>query len=163
MMSESRFRQVMAGTTTVAKKVYEAIPASDQWGYQQIVAEVSRLGYGIDYRTIQGCINSLIQAGLVQETEKGMFRRQPIRPKTEPTSDQMATTQPTQPTGQAAQKDAIDILGSIADKLRSLSKTTSSLADEVDKAALDISEQISMKEAGADKLKQLKELLKELA
>lgn len=163
MMSESRFKQVMAGTTAVAKKVYEAIPTSDQWNHQQIVAEVARLGYGVDYRTICGCINSLIQAGLVQETAKGMFRRHPIRQKTDTTIENM--TQPTQQKAaeQAAHRDAIDVLGAIADKLRSLSKTTQSLADEVDKAALEISEQISIKEAGADKLKQLKELLKELA
>lgn len=166
MMSESRFTQVIAGMTAVAKKVYEAVPSSDQWSHQQIVTEVKRLGYGIDHHTIKGCINSLIQAGLVQETAKGMFRRQPVRPKTETTNEEMAATQEIQPVkaaDRAAHKEAIDILGGIADKLRNLSKATQSLADEVDKAGLDISDQIAMKEAGADKLKQLKDLLKELA
>jgi hypothetical protein len=85
MMSQARFNRIDSGLTSTARKVYNAVPLQESWSAQQIVAELKRGGVTHNFAIIVGCLNSLIQAGIVRETDKGMFCREPIKAGTNTT------------------------------------------------------------------------------
>lgn len=78
-VSYARYKSLMAGMTSAAKKVYEAVPMQDQWSTAQVLAELKRADVGIDYRVVAGCLDTLVKAKLVRETGKDSFQRESVR------------------------------------------------------------------------------------
>lgn len=188
MLNQKRHEIRLKNMSAIARRVYEAVPAMEAWGASFIQSELNRTGCstGRDFRTLQGCLSSLVEAGLVLEPERGVFKRAPIR--LDPTDEQpeeedmktaqAAKTNPHQQQdtlahlaqlGQDAKNGAARVFA-IAQKAEELGKDLKSVVAElnalskaIDAAALDIEEQKSSAVADADKLKQLQTLLKSLA
>ena len=84
MMNHVRFEMIHRGQTSVAQKVYEAIPIAEAWSLSQINSELGRCGSSITYRVVEGCIKALVESGIVIETplRSQHFTRTPVRSKT---------------------------------------------------------------------------------
>lgn len=108
--------------------------------------ELHRKNSGMnDARVILGCINTMVDAGVVVESPKSKFQRVEVKSK--------AIKEPMK----VAKQDtsAIDRLSVIAQKLREL-------AQDMESAALDLAEQVEKNEADTTKMRQLQALLKSL-
>ena len=66
-LNANRFKSLYEGLTTTARKVYESVPALEQWTIDQIIREMVRKNERADKRTVQGTLNSLKESGLVVE------------------------------------------------------------------------------------------------
>lgn len=160
-MTPEKQKQKLSGQTTIAQKVFQAVPVAEAWTAAQISTALNRAtGSRMDQHTLQGCLRALAEAGLVRATEHGvLYQRTPVSaaPATSPKTKEVTVTQPSPPatTQPAAPASAIDLLGSLSQKMRAL-------ADEVDAAALALEEEQSRSTEGAAKLKQLKALLSEV-
>lgn len=167
-MNESKFEQAHRGLSTVAKKVLDATPVDEAWNAPAISAVLRRRGIGgADSRITMGCLNTLVNAGLVVEPKKGEFRRVCVRVKpkqSESLFKEPATTmeiamqkaeQPEAATPQSAASDPIDKLSAFAARLRDL-------ANDMERIALDLAERAEKNEAETAKMRQLQALLKSL-
>ena len=171
-MSQSRFDAIFSGQTSIAKKVYEAVPIAESWNARKIMTELSRLGISQDQRTVTGCLENLRKSGLVNEFLKGEFRREPIKevvlkaeagkakevsvitlPK--PTIAPSAVAHP-------ADLSPMDILGALAARAANLASMANDLSSDISDAAVEIQQHIENNDADTQKLKQLQSILKSI-
>lgn len=168
-MSQTRFDAIFSGQTSIAKKVYEAVPIAESWTTRKIMAEMQRLGISQDQRTVAGCLENLRKSGLVNELMKGEFRREGIKEigikaveqkEKEPAVVTIAkppiailTTAPLSP---------MDILGALAVRAANLAGMASELASDISDAAIDVQQHIENNDADTKKLKQLQSILKSI-
>jgi hypothetical protein len=163
MMSQARFQAMYSGMSTIARKVYDAVPIAAHWNPGQVVGELSRTGSNIEYRTVAGCLSSLIDAGLVQEPVKGYFCREPVREKLPPPKkDPMKPTAPAPAVTPAAPTSPLDRLGALSVRVAGMAQSLKELASDIGDAAIDIEAQIETSQADMHKLKQLQAILKSL-
>lgn len=164
MISSARFKQIHNGMTALAQKVYAAVPISEPWSTSYIHSEMLRNGGSTkDFRTVAGCLNSLIEAGLVLEPVRGTFIRSQVKEK--PTNTVTAETlkEPMSSTPTAKiEKSPVAILSGIAGRAKAASEVLRKLADDIETAALEIEENNTARDADISKLKQLQQLLKGL-
>jgi len=166
MISQTRFKQVHNTLNAPVKKVYEAVPASEVWTSNQIIGEVSRLGYSMrDSKAIIGCLDTLKRQGLIQEPERGSFIRIEVKETT--TLDKFLDetkekTMAAKPVTQTKQSN-LDRLFSLSEKANGLAAQMKSVATELENVALEIEAEIQENSTSSQKLKQLQELLKGLA
>lgn len=161
MQSIARHEERIRNMSAIAQKVYNAVPASEPWSMTRIHAEMQRLGGSSrDSRIVQGCLNSLKDAGLVEEPARLVFIRSAVRPDkplqetAKPTTEKVEKTMSLSPAKQPRTPMAI---------LTDLAARCKALADDIETAALEIDEHVTAKGADADKLKQLQALLKGLS
>lgn len=180
-MSPKRFQALYNAQTSIARRVYDAVPISDAWTVHQVLRELDRVGLPIrDYSKLEGCLNSLCQTGLVDEPEKGKFRRAKVAPlKIAAVSSQPETTQdepapemskPTitvKPAPAAAPAEAkkhtnpLERLDELAKRARAAAATLTNLADEIDTVALEIEEEFEANAKAGEKFRQLQALMRE--
>ena len=170
MLTKSKVKAILSGQTVAAQKVYEAIPVAQSWETTAIVTEVHRLGYGLDYRTIAGCINTLIRAGLAREIGKGNFIREKVKPDAEPCEPiKNVPSLVSIPTGDAmlmqvkpTEKTAIDRLLELSIKATAIAKQVQELAAEISDCAVVVETQMNTESEEIKKLRTLREVLKNL-
>ncbi len=172
-MSLSRFNATYSGLSSVAKKVYEAVPIAQNWTHQQIIAELHRAGKQIERNVLSGCLNTLIRAGLINEDSKGCFIREEVRQATKPISvnqepDMPSKNSNTSPSTSASSArvtvplagvpttaakptpvlSPLDRFGALAARCAVLAGQIKALASDISDAAVDVQEQ--MDAGGAD-------------
>ena len=168
-MNQQKFDAVYRGMTIQAKKVYDAIPIQEGWTPAQIMGELRRRNISMtDKHVVLGCINSMIDSGLIVESPKGVFRREPVRPKFE---QQEQLPEPTPPAKEPepmsktpAPAPAKDVPPSIdpITRLSALAINLRALAAELESAAVDLAMQFEQNDAETEKMRQLKSILKSL-
>lgn len=163
MTTDRRIQQSMQGATAVALKVLSAVPISEPWSREQIVAELRRTGHVGAVQVVHGCLDNLRGRGLIKEPSAGLFIR--VQPRARLSIDQPdeeAMTEPKPPSGAApmAQSSAPhDPMATLADLAARLRK----MAEAVEDLALDVQQQMDSIRADGEKLRQLRELLKGMA
>ena len=167
MISQTRFKQVHNTLNAPVKKVYEAVPASEPWTSNQIIGEISRLGYSMrDSKAIIGCLDTLKRQGLIAEPERGSFIRIEVKETTtfdkfiEETKEKTMAT--SKPVTQIKQSN-LDRLINLSEKANGLAAQMKAMATELENVALEIEAEIQENSTSAQKLKQLQELLKGVA
>ncbi|MFM0243797.1 hypothetical protein [Paraburkholderia sediminicola] len=122
----------------------------------------------MDFKILQGCINSLKDSALIRETSRGMFQRVEVKekleepmPRTElakstiaPITDRTLATAPT--------KTPIEILSEISARVVALNGELKKIASDIETAAIVIEEGMAENEENLGKLKQLQSILKSL-
>jgi hypothetical protein len=84
-LNVTKYEQTLKQQTAIAQKVFAAIPKSEAWTARKIYAELRRLDAKVrDVRLVEGCINTLIESGLVNEHPRGHFIRTPVRQESKP-------------------------------------------------------------------------------
>lgn len=165
-MSQSRFDQIFTGQSSIAKKVYEAIPIAESWSVRNVMAELARQGTNQDQRTVMGCIDGLKRAGLVNELVRGEFRREGIKAEPAKTITMKAVKAEIPVPQIVVPMDIVapmDILGSLAARAVALGDMAKQLADDIGDAAIEIQQQIETSDADTKKFRQLQALLKGIA
>ena len=159
-MNQQKFDALFRGISEQAKKVYDCVPIADAWKPAQIMTDLHRKNISMnDYRVVMGCINTMIDAGLIVEGPKGHFKREGIKPKQADeidlhsrvkTNKEASMTKPT-----PAKPGPLDLLGDFASRLRAL-------ANDAESIALAIASQTETNDAETAKLRQLQALLKSI-
>lgn len=161
-MNQAKFDKEHRGLSAIAKKVFDATPLAQAWSVMAIGSEMRRIGScGIESRTTLGCLNTLIDAGLVVEVTKGNFKRVEVRtpePSKVSPIQQLKEDQPMIANAieiEKSESTPIDRLSSFAMRLRAL-------ADDMENTALDLADKAEKNEAETAKMRQLQALLKSL-
>jgi hypothetical protein len=172
MLTEQKADTRLTHLSTIAQKVFAAVPAQEVWSLSYIQSEMSRTGSsGRNAHIVQGCLNSLIEAGLIIEPARGTYQRAPVRAPKPPSPT--TATQPTtmaEPTTAKPRSNAtapaiekatpIAILSRVANNARALAIQMRAIADDIETAALEIEEAFTASAADSQKLRQLQALLK---
>ena len=174
-MRQSKVNAMLMNGTTVAKKIYEAVPIIEPWSIGQICAEVARLELIAKptMSIVQGCLNSLKENKLVRETSSQHFIRTPVTSeKPEKKVNPMLTTlnlvsprqtlQLPKAEGTEMNKNPLDLLGNLSDEAKTLSKKMMELSSKIDEVAVEIDELLNNQSEDKENLQQLRELLKKI-
>jgi hypothetical protein len=172
-MQQAKFDSIHRGLSSIAKKVFEGVPIAEPWSASQIHNELTRLQIcGCDLRTVTGCLNTLVEAGLAEEPQRGAFIRAQIRQKAPAptiklvpslTKEPEMKPQPVATSNAPAETDPIDRLSGIAARVITVAETLRALASDIETAAIEIADRSEKRNDETKKLRQLQELLKSLA
>lgn len=178
-MTPSKFQLILNGQTNTAKKVYQAVPMQEAWSSARIHQELLRIneGGGRDIRVTAGCLKALKEAGLLKEPERGEYMRLDIRTPRPPRMVTFADQEQQQetievqampiiainPTKTQQKPSPMELLAALASRSKELGRLASSLEADIEAAAITIEDYIANEAANSAKLKQLQELLKNLA
>lgn len=166
-------KEILQQQTTAAQKVYEAVPIEEAWTDKQICSELMRRQISVDFRIVAGCLNTLIDAGLVKEPRQKHFIRvkirehivKPMQPK-EP--EPMATQLPNMPViargthASAKTLSPLDRLEALSKRAAMIQKMAKELADDIATAAVEIQSQLETSDEKVKKARQLVTLMREL-
>lgn len=184
MLTPIRARKLLSGQTTLAQKVFEAIPIGEAWSATQIKGELDRQGKALSttISQIHGCLYHLVGSGLVCEPSTGLFQSKVKLPaqriskevnmtaQATPavTTESLAAAQAAAPVTCPIQKtlerlaalsteviDATDVARQTLGKLTRLGK-------EIEDVAIAITLDREQSAKRMDKLEQLQKLMREL-
>lgn len=175
IMTPAKQRAAMQGQSGIALKVYEAVPIQEIWNLARIVTTLThQTASRVDPHVVRGCLGKLVAGGLVRETVEG-FQRIKVREQTPPQPPEPRQrpplalanpeihTMPDPAPPRSPDSPALDILASIAQRLREQSAALAQTAADLETAALRIEESNTQNAANLATLKQLQTLLKGLA
>lgn len=152
----------MSGQTSLAQRVYEAVPMLEPWHRTKVLAEFSRLsGTTPHAQAVYACLGDLTEAGVIKERASNTYARVAVRESEranqcdqhEESKEEM--TQNTSKPAPALGNAAFTALAGIATKLRAL-------ADEVESAALDADAALQQAGTESKKLAELRSLLQSI-
>ena len=165
-----KFKGIYNGLSSVQKKVYGAVPIAEAWDTTKIKIELARTSSIVETRILMGCLNGLIACGLVKEYQNGTFQRVPIDAKTEALIEDGAEQQgdhEEEPMTEAQMKkqsaaDPIEKISKLTEKCKGILEMLKELASDIDTVAIEVQESFTEQGKGAEKLKQLQQLLKSI-
>jgi hypothetical protein len=165
-VNQSKFDSVYREMTVQAKKVYDCIPIAESWNPAQIMGELHRRNISMsDKHVVMGCINSMIDAGVINEVERGMFKREAVRPKCEIKEIEVINKPKEIEVKQNALANS-EKMGTVSDGpiyiLSTLASRLRVLAIDIDNAAISLAEREEKTHGETEKLRQLQALLKSL-
>lgn len=166
-MKQAKFEQLIQGHTGIAKKVYESVPIIERWSIAQIMQYMkTKTGSTADARIVHGCLNSLVDAGLIREEGKNAYARVPVEEKPKEVLIMKPVAVSTNATEPQKKVPAIDLLGGIASDVSAISVEFSArlkrIAKSIEDAALSIESERESNHESVEKLRQLQSLLKSL-
>lgn len=171
-MSAKQAAGKRANLTSIAAKVLGCVPIGEVWSNRQISAELYRQGTQVSPRIVDGCLRSLVDDGLVMEPRPMEFKQAATlhKPSSAP-AEVMEFAQTTRKpeavrmsvvakTTAPPEAKPIDILAGLASRAATLAKQVSALAEDIENAAITITDSITAAERDSEKLRQLQSLLK---
>lgn len=159
-MQQGKQQSALRGQTSLAKKVYEAVPIEDYWQPEQIHNELIREGKNISRSAVIACLHTLAEAKLIRQ--KGtQFQRAAVKSSTikvvNVKESEEQKTYSIKPASSPTDKLAI-----FSNKIRAQAATLNLLADEIDDAVLEVEGLMQATGARNEKVLQLQALLAEL-
>lgn len=166
-MNFAKFEAKHKSLNSQLKKVFDATPMNEPWAATAISAEMRRVGTGgADSRATLGCLNNLVEQGLVVEVNKGFFQRIQVKEKQQATKSRPVEVETPSKEHEMQQKPVIASAPAPAmnpiDKLSKLAVRLRDLANDMESAALELAEQAEKNEHETAKMRQLQALLKSL-
>lgn len=165
-MKKSKFNGIYNGLSSVAKKIYEAIPIQDEWDLTKVIAETKRVFPSIgDHKMIMGCVNTLVRSGLVLEINGRVYRRAKIDflEGKEMQKDNVIKNEIDTKAVTPNKLTPLEKIGSLQKIAARLAADAKELLEAIDTVAIEVDEQFSARDEESKKLKQLQQLLKSLA
>ena len=172
-MNEFRFNALMGGQTALARRVYQAVPAAERWGDTKILSEMARLGMPPPSKNVlQACLIALQDSGLIAGSVGSGFIRVTVhRAESKQKSVVTCTTateeieMPTNQTQSVAattvtQPEPLEIIAALASRVAKSIADLRAISDDLEEAALRISDQMERHNEDTKKLEQLRALLK---
>jgi hypothetical protein len=162
-MNQEKAVAIEKGLSNIARKVLEFVPINEPAKLSQIVSDMGKTGSRPDYQIVNGCLSSLIKAGLVKEPMSGLYMRVYVKPKLVSVKTEKETEIPApEPVAEPVPSSALDRLAQVSAKIKALAQTVTDLAREIDDVALEVHADIQNVNADHAKLSQLKNLLKSI-
>lgn len=158
-MKAERAAAKLQGQTSLAQKVYDAVPILEAWSTYQIHAELRRQGSHMDRTVLDGCLGQLVASKLIKRvgTKPYSYSREPIsheRPKMTLIVKKQEAPAPT-PEIQVVSVDPMGKLANLASDLRRMANSLEEVAIEIEQLRAEDKDKLS-------KLHQLQTLLKGL-
>jgi hypothetical protein len=157
-MQALRLETNLRNQTPEAQKVYKCVPLNKPWTATDIRKEWMRTMPPVDLKIIAGCLYSLKEMGLVEEHEKGEWTRVPL-----PTGADISVIHQVQKEDRTltvrekpASNDPMALIADITNRMKGL-------IEELDDAAIAVTEMLKESERKSEQLTQLKALLKGIA
>jgi len=136
-MNQKRLKRILESQTAIAKKIYEFVPIQEFWSVRQICTEIHRATQAsVDMRIVNGCLNSMQEAGLIKRQGNNDYRRIEITDEHDEAPPEkeapiMSAPKPVQRTPAPKSVEPDVTIGNLAKRLRDL-------ADEFDEVALEV-------------------------
>lgn len=166
-ITESRQLQLLAGQSSIARKVFEFVPIQEAWSTHDIHnASVTAHATGVSSYAVRRALGELKDAGLIREPVGGKFQRDAA---TQKTKKEPVMTQVAKPTVVAIKKPegALDVLAGLSGEVVNLSDEFSrrmkAMAARIEEVALSVAAEQESNAEALGKLKQLQSLLKGMA
>lgn len=156
-MTPAKFKAALESVNAVARKVFDHTPIQESWPVNKIIGAMVTAGTTrVDLRTAEGCIERLKDAGLVKETDRGLFQRVVPRERETITlpSSVVAAVADDAPAPQAL------ALGDLSAILRARATDLLKLADDIDNEALRVEERVEAAEQRVAKFREFTNLIK---
>lgn len=148
-MQHARAMNILSGQSNLARRVFAAVPIQAFWTVQEISVEMHRLeNHKLNKGEIMGCLRTLVDAGLVNETASLTFRSN-VKPQKESASVIPKTLAPS---------EQMSLMDRIAIKAQAMRM----LADDLEMLGLEAEEAIKAASADSEKLKQFQLNLKQM-
>lgn len=148
-MQFGRAQNILSGQSNLARRVFAAVPIQAFWTVQEISVEMHRLeNHKLNKGEIMGCLRTLVDAGLVNETASLTFRSN-VKPQKESASVEPKTLAPS---------EQMSLMDRIAIKAQAMRM----LADDLEMLGLEAEEAIKAASADSEKLKQFQLNLKQM-
>ena len=162
-MTPAKFDIAMQSQTGIAKKIYECVPIQQAWQTFQISHALKNMtGSQADVRVVQGCLNDLVESGLVRETQGRYYQRVKVEEKQKPKELKMPAPKEAKPAVEAAPSGPIEVLGALSAEIVGMAEHMKKLARRVEDAALAIEQARESDSESTEKLRQLASLLKSM-
>lgn len=165
-MTPAKCEIAMQRQSGIAKKVYDCVPVQEAWQAFQIMQALKKMtGSQADVRVVQGCLNDLVESGLVRETGRRFYQRVQVEEKEKQPEIKMPVAQK-KPELKATEIKSpsapLEILGELSSEIIGMAEHLKALARRVEDVALAIEQERESSSESLDKLLQLKSLLKGL-
>ena len=170
-MNEVKQQQLLAGQTSVARKVFGVVPMQEAWTIAAIHGVLKRSGASsAAIRDVAESLGSLRDSGLVREMGSGNFQRvaittKPIKPKSEQVMPLEAKQ--TVLSIKKAESGALDALAMLSSEVVGLADEfglrMKKLAERIEEVALTVEAERESNAETIGKAKRLQELMKEFA
>ena len=162
-MTPAKQEILMQGQTGIAKKVYECVPVQESWQTFQIVQALKNMtGSQADVRVVQGCLNDLVDAGLIRESQRRFYQRIQVEEKPKPKEVKMpaAQSKAEQPAIPAKPANTMEILGELAAEVVGMAEHLKRLAARVEDVALIVEQERESSAKSMEQYRQLRALIK---
>lgn len=173
-MNTAKLRATEAALTGMVKKVLGFVSTEEVRSIAQVCGAMhNETGSRPDQRVVSGCLNTLVERGMVKEPQKGHFLRIADEKKPEPkvlpepasaVIRMMPALQVSTPAHDFGLQDgdAMDRLAGIAKRLGGIADVVRNLVSDLEDVALDVETKMHKINTDTAKLRQLQELLKSL-
>lgn len=166
-MSESRVVQLLAGQSSIARKVFPHVPIQESWSAHDIqIAALTANATSVAVHAVRRALNEMKDAGIIREPTGGRFQRDAYSAK--PAKEivmPVATKEPVVAI-KKPEVQALDALASLSAEVVALSDDISArmkrLAGRIEEVALSVEVEREGNAEALGKLKQLQSLLKSL-
>lgn len=159
MLKLSKHREALNAQTSVARKIYDVVPAAEPWPVGQICGELKRTGSTYNHAVVTACLLALCDHGLVKKIGE-KYQRVPVQaPATMPPPEivRLPTVKQNEDTARGA-----DRVGLMTARIRTIARQLGEVADEIDSAAVELLDDMQSTTEQTKRLQQLRDLLKEL-
>jgi len=167
-MNEARQQQLLAGNTSLAKKVFEFVPIQEPWTVAAINSAIRNVGgTTTSHYAIRGCLGDMKDQGLIRETSTGHFQRVSVTLKLKlhkevPVLKEVVVSKKTD----LPCVPAIDLLAGLSVEVVNFANEFSTrlkkLAERIDEVAMDVEAEREQNAEALGKLKTLKSLLQSI-
>lgn len=164
-MNESRQQQVLAGQSSIAKKVFGYVPIQTSWSNHEIHGAVSTAkATNASPYAIRRALGELKEAGLIREPVGGKFQRDAATPKPKKEQAVNQVAKKAVVSMKKPEAGALDVLAGLSVEVVGLAdeigQRLKALAGRIEEVALSVEAERETNAAAVGKLKQLQELLK---
>jgi hypothetical protein len=169
-LKADKVEEKLRGQSAQVQKTYAAVPIQEWWSAAQVGSAIQRAsGAAMDRKTLDACLHQLKDAGLVQKRADGTFCRarvaeeKEVVAKTPPDEAILVKGTDVPLTTKPEGNGPFERMAALAGNMRLHATYLNQMASEVEAIALELEERRESDDVEAQKLRQLKSLLKELA
>ena len=166
-MSESRVAQLLAGQSSIARKVFQHVPIQDSWSTHDIhSAAMAANSTTVSSYAVRRALGELNEAGIIREPVGGKFQRDAFSPKSKKEPAMPKVANDTAVSIKKPQVGALDALALLSGEVVSLADELGNrlrkLAGRIEEVALSVEAEREGNAESLKKLKQLQSILKSI-
>ncbi|WP_045194475.1 hypothetical protein [Pseudomonas sp. 2(2015)] len=166
-VTESRQQQMLAGQSSLARKVFEVVPIQEAWHATDIHGALRSAGSSSSqFRAVRACLGELKDAGLIREPVNSHFQRTASANKTQKEQPMAKETAQKVVAIKKPEAGSLDVLASLSSEVIAMAddfgQRMRKMAARIEEVALSVEAEREGNSEQLEKLKQLQSILKSL-